>query len=209
MNAGPGNPWASPPCRQGTRPVHDLRSSVPGRRPIDLAGYLRHPDRQISAALRKPDPANAGHIWILTFHPWFCWPGSGSTTITPPEATPNRAGRDNQPRHDDRHAGYRPDYRHIPDCGRCRCPVRPTVLVSAPKELRAAAGDRATVFLLKMLPGQIRTNLQRQYRIFDNKHTWVMSIIYTMTRLFIGFSAAFPGNQGRFPATPTSPALTG
>ena len=62
-----------------------------------------------------------------------------------------------------------------------------------PKELVLLLVIGATVFLLKMLPGQIRTNLQRQYRIFDNKHTWVMSIIYTMTfGSFIGFSAAFP-----------------
>ena len=49
-----------------------------------------------------------------------------------------------------------------------------------------------TVFLLKLLPGQIKENLTRQYKIFDNKHTWVMSIIYTMTfGSFIGFAAGF------------------
>jgi NNP family nitrate/nitrite transporter-like MFS transporter len=38
----------------------------------------------------------------------------------------------------------------------------------------------------------VRDNLSRQYRIFGNKHTWVMSIIYTMTfGSFIGYSAAF------------------
>lgn len=50
-----------------------------------------------------------------------------------------------------------------------------------------------TVLLLKLIPGNIKPNLQRQFKIFDNKHTWVMSIIYTMTfGSFIGFSAAFP-----------------
>lgn len=50
----------------------------------------------------------------------------------------------------------------------------------------------ATVFLLKMIPGDIKPNLQRQFKIFGNKHTWVMSIIYTMTfGSFIGYSAAF------------------
>lgn len=50
-----------------------------------------------------------------------------------------------------------------------------------------------TVFLLKMIPGQIRENLNRQYKIFGNSHTWAMTIIYTMTfGSFIGFSAAFP-----------------
>lgn len=50
----------------------------------------------------------------------------------------------------------------------------------------------ATVFLMKALsPREIKSNLDRQYRIFDNKHTWVMTIIYTMTfGSFIGFSAA-------------------
>lgn len=50
----------------------------------------------------------------------------------------------------------------------------------------------ATVFLMKKLsPGEIKENLDRQYQIFDNKHTWVMTVIYTMTfGSFIGFSAA-------------------
>ena len=50
----------------------------------------------------------------------------------------------------------------------------------------------ATVFLLKLIPGEIKPNLQRQFKIFGNKHTWVMSIIYTMTfGSFIGYSAGF------------------
>jgi len=49
-----------------------------------------------------------------------------------------------------------------------------------------------TVILMKKLsPGEIKANLDRQYKIFDNKHTWVMTIIYTMTfGSFIGFAAA-------------------
>ncbi|MCF6342317.1 MAG: hypothetical protein L3J31_05870 [Bacteroidales bacterium] len=52
----------------------------------------------------------------------------------------------------------------------------------------------ATVYLLKLAsPGEIKANLTRQYAIFNNKHTWVMTIIYTMTfGSFIGFSAAVP-----------------
>ncbi|MCB1687500.1 MAG: MFS transporter [Halioglobus sp.] len=62
-----------------------------------------------------------------------------------------------------------------------------------PKEIVLLVVITATVLLLKLLPGQIRTNLQRQYKIFGNHHTWVMSVIYTMTfGSFIGFSAAFP-----------------
>ena len=50
----------------------------------------------------------------------------------------------------------------------------------------------ATVMLLKLLKGDIRTSLDRQYKIFGNKNTWVMSIIYTMTfGSFIGYSAGF------------------
>ncbi len=49
-----------------------------------------------------------------------------------------------------------------------------------------------TVFLLKLIPGQVGENLTRQYKIFGNKHTWAMTVIYTMTfGSFIGYSAAF------------------
>ncbi len=50
-----------------------------------------------------------------------------------------------------------------------------------------------TVFLLKLIPGQIGESLTRQYKIFGNKHTWAMTVIYTMTfGSFIGFAASFP-----------------
>jgi NNP family nitrate/nitrite transporter-like MFS transporter len=51
----------------------------------------------------------------------------------------------------------------------------------------------ATVFALKVFtPSSIKSSLDRQYRIFKNKHTWAMTIIYTMTfGSFIGFAAAF------------------
>tara|TARA_R110001583_G_scaffold192919_1_gene360164 strand:- start:158 stop:1762 length:1605 start_codon:yes stop_codon:yes gene_type:complete len=62
-----------------------------------------------------------------------------------------------------------------------------------PKEMVLVGVVGATVMLLKFLPGKIRENLDRQYKIFNNPHTWVMSIIYTMTfGSFIGFAAAFP-----------------
>jgi len=51
----------------------------------------------------------------------------------------------------------------------------------------------ATVLLLYYVCFFVRDNLQHQYQIFRNKHTWVMSIVYTMTfGSFIGYSAAFP-----------------
>jgi len=49
-----------------------------------------------------------------------------------------------------------------------------------------------TVQLLKQIRGDIKPNLERQYKIFENRHTWVMSTIYTMTfGSFIGYSAGF------------------
>ncbi len=50
----------------------------------------------------------------------------------------------------------------------------------------------ATVFLLKLLRGDIKPNLERQFKVFNNKHTWIMSVIYTMTfGSFIGYAAGF------------------
>lgn len=64
---------------------------------------------------------------------------------------------------------------------------------NVPKEIALFIVIALTVSLLKIIPGQIGQSLERQYKIFDNKHTWVMSIIYTMTfGSFIGFAAAFP-----------------
>ena len=50
----------------------------------------------------------------------------------------------------------------------------------------------ATVYALKLIPGPIHKSLEHQYKIFNNKHTWAMTVIYTMTfGSFIGYSAAF------------------
>ena len=49
-----------------------------------------------------------------------------------------------------------------------------------------------TVVALKMIPGAVGQNLSRQYQIFGNKHTWAMTVIYTMTfGSFIGYAATF------------------
>ncbi len=62
-----------------------------------------------------------------------------------------------------------------------------------PKEIALVIVIALTVSLLKIIPGQIGESLSRQYQIFDNKHTWVMSVIYTMTfGSFIGYAACFP-----------------
>jgi NNP family nitrate/nitrite transporter-like MFS transporter len=50
-----------------------------------------------------------------------------------------------------------------------------------------------TVVTMKMVPGDIKTNLNRQFAIFKNKHNWIMTYLYVMTfGSFIGYSAAFP-----------------
>jgi len=49
-----------------------------------------------------------------------------------------------------------------------------------------------TVLLLKLLPlgKDYKEGLKRQYKIFENKHTWAMTIIYVMTfGSFIGYAA--------------------
>lgn len=51
-----------------------------------------------------------------------------------------------------------------------------------------------TLALMRYLaPGGVRTNLQGQFKIFREKHNWVMTWLYVMTfGSFIGYSAAFP-----------------
>ncbi len=51
-----------------------------------------------------------------------------------------------------------------------------------------------TVQAMKYLsPWEIRSDLGKQFSIFSSKHTWFMTVIYTMTfGSFIGYSAAFP-----------------
>jgi NNP family nitrate/nitrite transporter-like MFS transporter len=47
--------------------------------------------------------------------------------------------------------------------------------------------------LLKLLPGKVKTSLDKQFVIFGKKHTWIMTLLYIMTfGSFIGYSAAFP-----------------
>lgn len=51
-----------------------------------------------------------------------------------------------------------------------------------------------TLLLMKNLsPAEIKQSLNKQFSILNDKHNWIMTIIYTMTfGSFIGFSAAFP-----------------
>jgi NNP family nitrate/nitrite transporter-like MFS transporter len=50
-----------------------------------------------------------------------------------------------------------------------------------------------TLGLMKLLPGTIATALARQFSIFNSKHNWIMTWLYTMTfGSFIGYAMAFP-----------------
>lgn len=50
----------------------------------------------------------------------------------------------------------------------------------------------ATLGILAVLPG-LSQRVRAQYKIFAHPHTWIMTVIYTMTfGSFIGFSAALP-----------------
>ncbi|QTF92952.1 MFS transporter [Halomonas sp. BM-2019] len=50
-----------------------------------------------------------------------------------------------------------------------------------------------TLGLLRLIPGEIKPNIQKQFAIFSNKHTWSMTVLYILTfGSFIGFSAALP-----------------
>ncbi len=63
---------------------------------------------------------------------------------------------------------------------------------NVPKEVVLLLVVVATVMFLRLIPGAVNRNLKRQYEIFKNQHTWVMTIIYTMTfGSFIGFAATF------------------
>ncbi|MCH4563060.1 antiporter [Halomonas sp. EGI 63088] len=50
-----------------------------------------------------------------------------------------------------------------------------------------------TLVVLRLIPGDIKPNIQKQFAIFSNKHTWSMTVLYILTfGSFIGFSAALP-----------------
>ncbi len=50
-----------------------------------------------------------------------------------------------------------------------------------------------TMILMRLSPASIRKSLDNQFQIFKNKHTWIMTILYTMSfGSFIGYSAALP-----------------
>ncbi|MFZ3043214.1 MAG: antiporter [Thiobacillus sp.] len=134
---------------------------------------------------------NAGFVWLLLLIPlavigWF-----GMNNIHTEEVTPNPGSP----------LGAMSKISGMLLIGFLTAAAGLYIILPAPAGLGAPSWAKwfvlagiivATVFLMKLIPGAIKPNLQRQFKIFGNKHTWVMSIIYTMTfGSFIGYSAAF------------------
>ncbi|MHA1524852.1 MAG: antiporter [Alphaproteobacteria bacterium] len=137
--------------------------------------------------------SNAGFIWLvllipLAFAGWF-----GMNNIRTPEVTPEIAG------------GTTGAFARIVAMllvGFAAATVGLYFILPQPFGLGLPAWSKwfvllgviaATVLLLYYVCFFVKDNLRRQYGIFRNKHTWIMSIVYTMTfGSFIGFSAAFP-----------------
>jgi len=134
---------------------------------------------------------NAGFVWLLFLVPlafagWF-----GMNNIRTDEVSPNIGSS----------AGAMGKIAGLLLIGFITAAAGLYIILPAPTGLGAPGWAKwpviagilfATVMLMKMIPGEIKPNLQRQFKIFNNKHTWVMSIIYTMTfGSFIGYSAGF------------------
>ncbi|MDH5340929.1 MAG: MFS transporter, partial [Rubrivivax sp.] len=134
---------------------------------------------------------NAGFVWLLLLVPlafagWF-----GMNTIRSEEVTPKPGGI----------LSAAAKILGMLSVGFLTALVGLYIILPAPIGLGAPGWAKwfvlagvivATVLLMKLIPGDIKPNLQRQFKIFGNKHTWVMSVIYTMTfGSFIGYSAAF------------------
>ncbi len=76
--------------------------------------------------------------------------------------------------------------------------------------LVVAAAVISTLLLMRfMTPQTIQAPLKKQFAIFNNKHTWVMTWLYTMTfGSFIGYAAAFPKLLDDIFVTPTNGLIT-
>jgi len=76
--------------------------------------------------------------------------------------------------------------------------------------LVVAAAVVSTLLLMRfMTPQTIQSPLKKQFAIFNNKHTWVMTWLYTMTfGSFIGYAAAFPKLLDDIFVTPTNGLIT-
>jgi len=135
---------------------------------------------------------NAGFVWVLVLVPLAIAAWFGMDNILTEEVTPKIAGGA---------LGAFARMSAMLLVGFVAAAVGLYFILPAPTGLGLPAWTKwfviagiiaATVGLLYYVCFFVRDNLKRQYRIFGNKHTWVMSIIYTMTfGSFIGYSAAF------------------
>lgn len=134
---------------------------------------------------------NAGFVWLLLLVPlafagWFGMNNIRTDEVSPHIGTPG---------------GAMSKIAGMLLIGFCTAAAGLYIILPAPTGLGAPGWAKwpviagilfATVTLMKLIPGDIKPNLQRQFKIFNNKHTWVMSVIYTMTfGSFIGYSAGF------------------
>ena len=155
--------------------------------------------RQTSGTLIGKIPAgadtwiqNAGFVWVLVLVPLVIAAWFGMNNILTEEVSPKIAGGA---------LGAFARMSAMLLVGFVAAAVGLWLILPAPTGLRPAGWTMwfvlagiiaATVGLLYYVCFFVRDNLKRQYRIFGNKHTWAMTVIYTMTfGSFIGYSAAF------------------
>ncbi|NOY17194.1 MAG: NarK/NasA family nitrate transporter [Gammaproteobacteria bacterium] len=134
---------------------------------------------------------NAGFVWLLLLIPlafagWFGMNNIVTETVTPHPGSPLQAFS--------KITGLLAIAFATAMAGLYLLLPPPTGIGLLSKWIVLPAVIAATVLLMRYLTrGGLQENLKRQYKIFGNKHTWAMTVIYTMTfGSFIGYSAAFP-----------------
>ncbi len=134
---------------------------------------------------------NAGFVWLLALVPLAVLGWFGMNNIVTDEVSPNIGSL----------IGAMSKITALLLIGFITAGIGLYIILPAPTGLGAPGWAKwpviagiifGTVMLMKMVPGEVKPNLRRQFKMFSNKHTWVMSIIYTMTfGSFIGYSAGF------------------
>ena len=134
---------------------------------------------------------NAGYIWLillipLAFAGWFGMNNIVNETVTPNPGNPIQAFL--------KISGLLAIGLATSSLGLYLLIAGPPGSILLSKSVVLPAVIASTVLLMLYLTrGELQKNLKRQYKIFKNKHTWAMTVIYTMTfGSFIGYSAAFP-----------------
>ncbi len=133
---------------------------------------------------------NAGFVWLLLLIPlafagWFGMNNIKSPTVTPDPGSPIGAFI--------KISGLILIGLVMAGAGLYVMIPKPAGLGLVSKWIVLPAVIAGTVLAMRYLTtGALQENLKRQYKIFNDKHTWAMTVIYTMTfGSFIGYSAAF------------------